>query len=341
MSESSNSLVLDSMSPGRASLINAINDALYGSQSVIFDPLSDSTNSKASSVVYLNVNGVVLQISALSDEFLESDDLLKTINIGSLPAVLAAAALEVAFADEVDRLAAATGAYVSFCDEPDSFEPTDSFFCTLKREHYAIPLKISVSGLENEEKLAAMLRNIRKQTEPQFLKYVSYDFGFDIGYVSLKADQLRNISCGDVLIPDVFLLASNLTYVKTPKGYLVFELNDGNAVFKGMKSSILEEQKDKMSEEVSNDGIKVESAGPELREDMISPGELNFDVAFEIDRKLLSYDDLTSMKVGSVMPLSCSKKSPVVIKVNGRVVGSGRLVDLGETVGVQILDLKN
>ncbi len=340
MSDSLSPLILDSMPLARAKLINALNDALGTSQEVCFDPMAQSS-SHAVSTVYLNVNGVVLEISSLSDDFLESDELLKTVNIGSLPPQLSAAALELAFADEIDKIAAATNAYVTFCEQPSGFEPTDSFFCALKREQYSIPLKVSVSGTENEEKLAAMLRNVRKQTLPQFFKYIPYDFGFDIGYVSLKADQLRNISCGDVLIPDVFLLESNLSYVKTPKGYLVFELNNGNAVFKGIKSSILEEHADKMSEELNKDGIKVDNSGPELREDAISPGELNFEVAFEIDRKLLSYDDLTSMKVGSVMPLSCSKKSPVVIKVNGRAVGNGRLVDLGETVGVQIIDLKN
>ena len=55
----------------------------------------------------------------------------------------------------------------------------------------------------------------------------------------------------------------------------------------------------------------------------------------------MSVSDLSSMKVGDVVPLTCDKKSPVAIKINGKGVGTGRMVDLGSQIGVQVLDIKS
>ena len=92
-----------------------------------------------------------------------------------------------------------------------------------------------------------------------------------------------------------------------------------------------------MSDETNNDasGVAAVEGGS------INKADLIFDVAFQIDRKQMSFDEVSNLKTGNVITLSASKKSPVVISINGRNVGKGRLVDLGDSIGVQITDFQS
>ncbi len=334
---------IESLPFAKANLINALNNVIGTSDIFRFNPF-EVLDLPAVTEIYLNINGAVLKISVLSDDFLNDDDLLSDININSLPKEISAAAFELAFSREFGYLNEYGKAYVSvLSDIPEDFTSAYTLFCTVKHNDSYIPLKVEFPGDDAANTIVAMLKNMNRESNTEIVNSLSVNLAFDIGYVSLKTLDLSTLSCGDIIIPDVFLYESNLTYAKLLNQYLVFELQDGQGIFKGIKSDVKKELMKNMSENVETNSANNAESADDLNTGNVSinTDALNFDVAFEIDRKTLSYDEITSLKPGSVVNLSCSKKSPVTIKVNDKVVGTGRLVDLGDNIGVQVTELKS
>ncbi len=62
-------------------------------------------------------------------------------------------------------------------------------------------------------------------------------------------------------------------------------------------------------------------------------------VSFELERRVLSIADIQSITEGYTFALSSDKNSPVTLRVNGKDMGRGRLVDMDGMLGVQITKL--
>lgn len=327
------------LSVAQARLYNAVNSAIGTGSVFKFNPLVSYDSEEVVSA-YLNINGAVLKVTALSDDFLNEEPLLQDINTNSLPPELLSACLEMVFSKEIEYLSSKVNAYVTFCDPPVSFTSLFEIYCTLNHKNCSVPLKIEFSSEDAAFNVAQMLENLEKTVNSELIHNLGIEIGFDIGYVTLKTRDLRELSCGDVLIPDVYLFDSNLAYAKLGNKCLVFELVDGQGIFKGIKTVVNEEKINNMSDNTQD--VSMNEASSQIDENgTINTDDLNFEVAFEIDRRSLSYDEVSTLKPGSVLTLSCSKKSPVSIKVNGKRVGTGRLVDLGDSIGVQITELKS
>ncbi|SFS80670.1 type III secretion system apparatus protein YscQ/HrcQ [Succinivibrio dextrinosolvens] len=327
------------LSVSQARLFNAINAAMGTGAAFKFSPLSVYDSEEVVSA-FLNINGAILKVSALSDDFLNEDPLLKDINPRSLPFELLSASLEMVFNREIEYLSSKVNAYITFCDPPVSFTSVFELYCTLNHETCSIPLKIEIPNDEAAFNLAHMFENLEKNVNEGLVHNLGVELGFDIGYVTLKTRDLKNLACGDILIPDVYLFDSNLAYAKIGNKCLVFELAEGQGIFKGIKTVANEENINNMSDNTQDMSMN-EGASQIDETGTVNTDDLNFDVAFEVDRRSLTYDEVSTLKPGSVLTLSCSKQSPVSIKVNGKIVGSGRLVDLGDSIGVQVTELKS
>lgn len=68
-------------------------------------------------------------------------------------------------------------------------------------------------------------------------------------------------------------------------------------------------------------------------------GGLEVTLTFELERRRLTVRDVETLAPGYVFALGGDALSPVTLCVNGKAVGSGRLVDLSGTLGVQITRL--
>ena len=67
--------------------------------------------------------------------------------------------------------------------------------------------------------------------------------------------------------------------------------------------------------------------------------ELPVRLVFEVGRKDVSLDELRSLAVGSPVPLDRAASSAVQIFANGRRIGSGEMVMIGDQLGVRITQL--
>ena len=68
---------------------------------------------------------------------------------------------------------------------------------------------------------------------------------------------------------------------------------------------------------------------------------LKLEVSFIVDRQVMSLTQLKELKEGSEIPLTNHDLSNVVLEVNGQPLASGRIIDLGDRFGFQILKKGN
>lgn len=69
----------------------------------------------------------------------------------------------------------------------------------------------------------------------------------------------------------------------------------------------------------------------------IDANTLEVTVVFELERRAMTVGDLAALAPGYTFALGADPLAPVTLCVGGRPVGTGRLVDLGGTLGVQVL----
>lgn len=84
---------------------------------------------------------------------------------------------------------------------------------------------------------------------------------------------------------------------------------------------------------------------PELQPDPRPPGDraamdlildVPVDVTVELGHTSVPLEDVLKFGPGHVVRLAQSTEQPVVVKVNGRPIAEGEVVDLGDTLGVRI-----
>jgi type III secretion protein Q len=78
--------------------------------------------------------------------------------------------------------------------------------------------------------------------------------------------------------------------------------------------------------------------GPELsREDMDS---LEIILTLELDERRITIGELATLGPGQILDTTASLDTPVTIKAGGKTVGKGRLVEVGDSLGVLISSLE-
>lgn len=69
----------------------------------------------------------------------------------------------------------------------------------------------------------------------------------------------------------------------------------------------------------------------------IDVNALGVTVVFELERRPMTVGDLAALAPGYTFALGADPLGPVTLTVGGKAIGTGRLVDLGGTLGVQVL----
>ena len=64
-------------------------------------------------------------------------------------------------------------------------------------------------------------------------------------------------------------------------------------------------------------------------------------LVFQIGEMRMIFGELIKLQPGYIFALEADPKKPVTIKVNGRPVGTGELVEIGDGIGVRVLQLEN
>ena len=260
------------------------------------------------------------------DIILSDNELLKDLNYKDLPYELTEVASMLILSEKITKLEELIDSKISLKEPFDDFNASFSLDFILKTEKYDLPLRLEIISVEAVKLIISRLKNIepkKNNLKPNLL------FSFIVGEGKLNLEELKNLECGDVLIFNKYYLENNNIYVKNSKYIFIFE----------KKNTDLELVACEFNENLNSKGKNM-SENNENSSHTIDPNNLEFKVEFELSRKLMTLDEISTLKIGSVIALGKDIQSPIAIIVNDKKIGDGKIVDLGGTLGVQITSLQ-
>lgn len=78
---------------------------------------------------------------------------------------------------------------------------------------------------------------------------------------------------------------------------------------------------------------------PAAQEPFSSIHDIPMTLTIEVGRVVLSADKLLNLQPGNLLDLKVALENGVIISVNGKKIGRGELMRIGDNIGVRILDL--
>ncbi|MCR5536520.1 MAG: FliM/FliN family flagellar motor switch protein [Succinivibrio sp.] len=325
-------------------LINAVNDIVPSAGRLRYDPFEVYQDSSPVISTILEVdNALQLKLNAYDDYFLDEDELLRDLNVKQLPSEMVAVAFELIFADYLRTLSDFLGHEVSFdSSDADKLHGQYKLFFSLNHNGRWLLMSLEIPDESSAHKFCDLLRGHQPSPNEDIVQHLSCQFAFDLGLVNITGKDLIQLRCGDILIPDHNYLRNDELCVNLNKLVLHFNFKDAVATYQGYSIITEDNQGLNMSDELNNND-DPQAAGTDSQtplQESINQNDLSFEVAFELDRQQFAYTDVVALKRGSLVNLNCSPKSPVSLRINGRIIGSGRLVQLGDQIGVQITEIK-
>lgn len=180
---------------------------------------------------------------------------------------------------------------------------------------------------------------------------------FSAGKTVLTVEQIQNLTCGDYILFDEwygknsrlrgYVLAYSQETADLPlfseHNYIQCELKEGQAHVAAWLSSGID--KEQAMESDNNENLQVNSAEPaeQSEQDTSAQADVSqiaLNMHFCLEDRVITLQELQSVKPGYVFALGQDFLSPVKLVVNGKTVGSGKIVDINGTVGVQVVSLK-
>lgn len=168
---------------------------------------------------------------------------------------------------------------------------------------------------------------------------VPVELGIEAGRMVLVMAELRGLEQGDVLLPEAWHPSAGCLYLSAPPLRVRVPWPQGDG-----ELSIESQGEPNMSEET-----KEAPEAPEQEQEQKTPvvpagglGAVEVDVVFEIGTLRMSVEELERMGPGQTLPLpdALGPQVPVSVLGNGRKLATGRIVTVGETLGVQITGLE-
>ena len=175
----------------------------------------------------------------------------------------------------------------------------------------------------------------------------------EVGTMRLSLAELSSLQVEYILLPESFALNQNQLCIRlSPEMGVRCALDNGHATVLGVEHGLpgpaeKETRRETMADPLSDATPGKEAAAPEspanganAPENALNLGGLEVAVSFELDRRLMSLADIAALKPGYTFALPASPDSPVTIRANGKALGTGRLVDMGGVLGVQLVSLE-
>jgi flagellar motor switch protein FliN len=226
---------------------------------------------------------------------------------------------------------------------------------------FCIHLKLKIQNKISLSALVAITPDFRKSWNDFFLskKSITSDLlrsAVEVpltaiaGSISLKREELESLEKGDFVVLDT----PNLT-LKDGGRAIILKLNETPVFIARMEENkiliqeyanyheedeIMEEKDMPQNEPLSNQEF---SEGEELplstTEKNISIEDLPVKITVELAKISITLEKLTSLQPGNILHISSTIDSPVKLTVSGKQIGLGELIQVGETLGIRILQL--
>ena len=208
-----------------------------------------------------------------------------------------------------------------------------------------VPLRIAIPDRQSALLLADRLANLpirdvgRNMEDHQDLPITVC---VDAGSMRIFLHELSALEQGDILLPPQYLAAQNRIMLRPcppasaradapvgAPGVLCSVTNIQATVITAVTST----QETPMT---TTDSSPATPATPGEGQAGLDVGGIEVELCFELERRVMTVKDLAALAPGYTFTLGCDPLAPVSLRINGAVVGSGRLVDINGMLGVQI-----
>lgn len=154
----------------------------------------------------------------------------------------------------------------------------------------------------------------------------------EAGSMHLSITELATLEPDDVLLPDTYPALQGRVVLRLDDTLAHCSVINGQATIESIvypisqgDTPVSENQNDMESADTTTQGIRV--------------GEIEVSLSFELERRSMTVADIGVLSPGYTFALGVDPTAPVTLCISGRPVGTGRLVDIGGVMGVQVLTL--
>ena len=239
---------------------------------------------------------------------------------------------------------------------------TTAFACSvpllLRLPEENVPARVHISDRQAAGAVLDRLQSLPLLRQP--VDGLRLPVALEAGYARLTRRELREIAPEDIILPAAYpALQGQFTLRLGPGQGLTCAVNNGLAtILEATPTLPLEDETmtdtlpDAATPEASPQSTATpetpapENAAPDAPGALVAPGtsgkpldldNLEVTVAFELERRLMSLAEIAALTPGYTFPLAVDPSAPVTLRAGGQNIGSGRLVDLNGTLGVQII----
>ncbi len=179
--------------------------------------------------------------------------------------------------------------------------------------------------------------NIGK-TESDYFSSIPIHFSVITGMTTINANQINNLEPNDIVLMDSYYpLEEKKVLVVLSNNMMWANIDNNTVTITGKKETEMTEEELEVME--NSDDVDVTK---DMEENSIIDAEdIELTLLFEVGRKKILLSQLQDIKPGYTFELDTSVDKNVIIRVNGKKIGYGELVQINDRIGVRILELVN
>ena len=187
---------------------------------------------------------------------------------------------------------------------------------------------------------AALLSSVarfweRQPVVPQQIDDLAFTLACRVAFTDLSTSSLRDLRVGDAMLFDRVAMPGGAAVTVAESMHSVAHFDDeGNLT---LSEPFRAPERFALGEFLMTEEDDHERPVQAIMESAVD--DLPVRLVFEVGRQNMTLDELRSLSVGAPIPLDRPASSAVQIFANGRRVGAGEMVMIGEQLGVRITQL--
>lgn len=166
---------------------------------------------------------------------------------------------------------------------------------------------------------------------------LSVPVSIEAGSMTLTAAECASLHVDDILLPESYPAKEGRVTLRMSQCFMPCALSEGNATVE----AIVPIEKGPLASDQGENAMSSEENSPaeQASAEAVHTAALEVTVSFELERRNMTLAELSVVAPGYTFALGVNALAPVTLRVGDKVFGTGRLVDLGGTMGVQVMSL--
>ncbi len=194
-----------------------------------------------------------------------------------------------------------------------------------------VPIRLCLPDRESALGLAERLDRLPRRRTKGGAAAVPIPVSLEAGRMRLVLNELAGLEQDDILLPETYPAREGLLTLRL---CAASHARTFACTVEGAAATIT--SVDSVLEEPMPEATQTADAAPSERADT---GELEVTLTFELERRLMTVRDVETLAPGYTFAFGGDALAPVTLRANGKAIGTGRLVDLDGTLGVQVVTL--